>query len=205
MMKSNIKNLIIDLGVVLLDLNPSRCFGKFHELGVENIEQLVDANYKQGLFLDLEKGNVSPEEFRYKLRRITGLDLSDQQIDSAWNSFLVGTPTYKLELLLSLRQHYMVYLLSNTNAIHWEWICDNCFAYKGFRAEDFFEKMYLSYEMHLVKPDKKIFQEMLAETGINAGETFFIDDAPANCRIAESLGIETYTPTIKEDWSHLFD
>ena len=204
-MKSNIKNLLIDLGVVLLDLNPSRCFDNFRQLGVGNIEQLVDANYKQGLFLELEKGNVSPEYFRNELRKVTGLGLSDEQIDSAWNSFLVNIPTYKLDLLLKLQEHYSVYLLSNTNSIHWDWIRENCFAYKGLQVEDYFEKIFLSFEMHMVKPDEKIFCNVLETAGINAEETFFIDDAPVNCRIAESLGIETYSPIVEEDWCHLFE
>ena len=204
-MKGHIKNLLIDLGVVLLDLNPSRCFDSFRRLGVKNIEQLVDANYKQGLFLELEKGNISPAYFRKELCRVSGIQMSDEQIDSAWNSFLVDIPAYKLDLLLDLRKHYSVYLLSNTNSIHWDWVCNHCFTYRGLRAEDYFEKIFLSFEMHLVKPDEKIFRDVLKDAGINAGETFFIDDAPVNCRMAESLGIETYTPVSGEDWRHLFE
>lgn len=205
-MKDNIKNIVIDLGVVLLNLAPARCFDKFRKLGITNIEKLVDAKYKYGLFLELEKGLVSPAEFRDGLREITGKkELTDKQIDAAWNSFLLDIPASKLDLLLNLRQNYMVYLLSNTNAIHWQWVCENDFTYKGFRAEDFFEKMYLSFEMHQVKPDVEIFQMLLADSGIDPKETFFIDDAEENCRMAESLGIATYMPKAEEDWSHLFE
>ena len=88
----------------------------------------------------------------------------------------------------------MVYLLSNTNEIHWQWSCLHAFRYKAFRAEDFFEHIYLSYEMKMAKPDADIFQKVLDETGILPNETLFIDDSEANCRTAEALGISTYTP-----------
>lgn len=204
-MDSGIKNLVIDLGSVLINLNPKRCFDKFRDYGVTNIEALIDTSYKKGLFLDFEKGIVSTEEFRNKLRGFIGEKLTNEQIDIAWNSFLIDIPTYKLDMLLSLREKYTVYLLSNTNAVHWQWICDNCFNYKGFLAGDFFEKIYLSFEMHQVKPDKEIFQTVLTDANILPEETFFIDDATENCRIAESLGIRTYTPEAEEDWRHLFN
>lgn len=204
-MKHNIKNLIIDLGVVLLNLSPERCYQKFREYGVTNIEQLAGTSYKSGLFYELEKGMISPEEFRNKLRELIGKDLTDEQIDAAWNSFLMDIPAYKLDLLLHLREKYMVYLLSNTNIIHWEWIKKHCFEYKGFSSEDFFEKIYLSFEMHQVKPDEGIFQNVLTDANLDPYETFLIDDAKENCLIAESFGIQTYAPKAAEDWRYLFD
>lgn len=203
-MKETIKNLVIDLGVVLLDLTPARCFENFRKLGVTNIDTLVDAHYKHGLFLELESGMISPEGFRNELRTITGLpELGDEQIDEAWNSFLATIPTYKLDFLLELRRHYKVYLLSNTNIIHWEWVLANDFSYKGHTVTDFFDKTYLSYELHLVKPDRRIFEHLIEDAGIDPNETFFIDDAAENCRMAETLGIETYMPKAEEDWRGL--
>ncbi len=204
-MESKIKNLIIDLGVVLINLEPQRCYDRFKAYGVKNIEQLAGASYKSGLFYELEKGTITPETFRKELCTLTGKQLTEEQINNAWNSFLSDIPTYKLDLLLHLREKYMVYLLSNTNAIHWEWIRKHCFEYKGFEAKDFFDEIYLSFEMHQVKPDKEIFQTVLADAGLNPEETFLIDDADANCRMAETLGIQTYAPKAREDWSHLFN
>lgn len=204
-MESKIKNLIIDLGVVLIDLEPQRCYDKFKTYGVRDIELLAGASYKSGLFYELEKGNISPDTFRRELCKLIGKQLTTGQIDSAWNSFLLDIPAYKLDLLLGLREKYMVYLLSNTNTIHWEWIRQNCFKYKGFEVKDFFDKIYLSFEMHQIKPDKEIFQTVLTDANLKPEETFLIDDAAANCRMAETLGIKTYTPGIKENWSHLFN
>lgn len=204
-MGNKIRNLIIDLGVVLLDLNPQRCYDQFAAYGIPNVRQLAGAEYKDGLFQELEQGLITPDDFRNSLCRMAGKTLSAEQIDMAWNSFLVEIPTYKLDLLLRLREKYMVYLLSNTNAIHWEWIKKHCFSYKGFEATDFFDKLYLSFEMHLTKPDERIFRTVLTDADLKPEETFLIDDASDNCRTAQALGIRTYAPRPKEDWSHLFD
>ena len=87
-----------------------------------------------------EKGLITPAEFRDGIREMMGKMVSDKQIDAAWNSFLVDIPTYKLDLLLKLREKYVVYLLSNTNDIHWKWVCKNAFPYRTFKVEDYFEK-----------------------------------------------------------------
>lgn len=204
-MQSNIKNLIIDLGVVLIDLNRPRCVEAFKKLGVENIEAMIDVCHHDEMFEQFEKGDITPKEFRDKIRMLSTKELTDAQIDGAWNSFLETIPAYKLDSLLELRQHYMVYLLSNTNIIHWQWICKKDFAYKGFRAKDFFEDMFLSFEMHQVKPNEDIFRALIQKTGVKPEESFFIDDSVDNCRVANELGIATYTPGAKEDWRHLFD
>ena len=174
MKRKGIKNLIIDFGGVLIDLDRQRCLENFRKLGLPDVEVMLDLYHQQDFF----------------------------QIDDAWNSFLVGIPAFKLDLLLELRKKYVVYRLSNTNEIHWQWSCLHAFRYKAFRAEDFFEHIYLSYEMKMAKPDADIFRKVLDETGILPNETLFIDDSEANCRTAEALGISTYTPKAHEDWRH---
>lgn len=202
--KLGIKNLIIDFGGVLIDLDRPRCIKHFEQLGLRNVETMLDVYHQQDFFQKYEKGLISNDEFRSIIREKAGKPLTDAEINEAWNSFLVEIPSYKLELLLNLRKDYMVYLLSNTNDIHWQWSCEHAFRYKTFRVEDYFEHIYLSYEMHVAKPDAAIFQRVLEETGIAPEETLFIDDSADNCRTAEALGIHTYTPKAHEDWSHLF-
>lgn len=204
MKHQGIKNLIIDFGGVLIDLDRQRCIEHFKQLGLPHVEALLDCYCQQDFFAKHEKGLISNEEFRNLIREKASRELTDAEIDEAWNSFLVEIPAYKLELLLHLRKNYMVYLLSNTNDIHWQWACEHAFRYKTFRVEDFFEQIFLSYEMKLAKPDVAIFQQVLDDTGIAPQETLFLDDSEANCRAAETLGIRTYTPLAHEDWSHLF-
>ncbi len=200
-----VKNLIIDFGGVLIDLDRSRCVEEFKKLGLEDIEKCIGDFGQKGLFQDLEKGEITAAQFRDAIRGEIGSAVTDEQIDAAWNSFLVSIPTYKLDLLLRLREKYVVYLLSNTNSIHWDWACEHAFPWRAFRVKDYFEKIYLSYEMKMIKPDAEIFNAVLEDAGIEAGETLFIDDSPANCHTAEQLGIYTYTPQAKENWSSIFD
>lgn len=140
-----------------------------------------------------EKGLITPAEFRDGVRKMIGKAVSDKQIDAAWNSFLVDIPTQKLDLLLKLREKYVVYLLSNTNQIHWEWTCAHLFPYRTFKVEDYFEKTYLSFEMKMAKPEPEIFKAIIEDAGIDPKETLFIDDSEMNCKTAQNLGISTYT------------
>ncbi|BEG99924.1 HAD family hydrolase [Bacteroides sedimenti] len=203
-MNHKIKNLILDFGGVLVDLDRSRCIESFKAMGADCIEEMLNPYYQQGLLMKLEKGEITTDQFHDELRQTVGKEMSDKQIDDAWNSFLVNVPTYKLDLLLKLREHYSVFLLSNTNAIHWEMSCERFFSYKNLQVEDFFEKIFLSYQMHQLKPSKEIFETVMAVTGIQPEDTFFIDDSEANCITAQSLGIHTYTPKAHEDWGHIF-
>lgn len=51
----------------------------------------------------------------------------------------------------------------------------------------------------------EIFKAVIEDADIDPKETFFIDDSDINCKIAQELGISTYTPKAGEDWSHLFN
>ena len=76
----------------------------------------------------------------------------------------------------------------------WKWVCKNAFPYRTFKVEDYFEKTYLSYEMKMAKPEPEIFKAVTEDAGIDPKETFFIDDSEINCKVAQELGISTYTP-----------
>ena len=200
-----IKTLVIDFGGVLIDLDRPRCVDAFAGLGLPDVESMLDVCHQHGFFRLHEQGLLTDEEFRAKIHRRIPRPVTDEQIDAAWNSFLVGIPAYKLDFLLELRRRYTVYLLSNTNGIHWQWALEHAFNYRGHRVEDFFDRIFLSYEMKLVKPDAEIFRRVIAETGLTPAETLFIDDAESNCLTAQSLGIHTYTPRPHEDWRPIFN
>ena len=117
MKNKGIKNLILDFGGVLIDLDRQRCVEHFKELGLPDVEVALDLYHQQDLFQKYEKGLITSADFRDIIRGKIGKPVTDARIDEAWNSFLVGIPDYKLELLLELRKNYVVYLLSNTNEI----------------------------------------------------------------------------------------
>ncbi|NMA73340.1 MAG: HAD family phosphatase [Bacteroidales bacterium] len=206
MLKKGIKNLIIDLGGVLVDFEYKRYIEEFKKIGLANADETLATFYQKDFFKNYEKGLISTKEFRDEIRnQIANQDLQDELIDIAWISILDDIPRYKLDLLLKLREHYMVYLLSNTNPIHWQWVCKFSFPYRGFRVENYFEHIFLSYEMHMLKPDKQIYNTVIETTGIKPEESFLIDDSAENCKMAKSLGFSTYTPKLKENWSFLFE
>mgnify|MGYP001701637118 CR=1 FL=1 len=157
-------------------------------------------------------GNVTVRKFTYDfqehfcddIRALSGKPLTDEQIDTAWIAMLGDVPENKLRLLLELRERYNTMLLSNTNELHWKWSEDTYFSYQGLCAQDFFHKIYLSYELHMLKPNADIFEYVLKDSNLLAEETMLIDDASVNCRAAELLGMKSYTPQPREDWSHLF-
>lgn len=203
-MEKKIKNIVFDLGGVLIDLDRQRCVDSFKKLGLEHVDELIGDFSQQGIFMQLEKGLVTADVFRDRVCELSGKAIADEVIDEAWNSFLVRTPTYKLDALLALRGKYIVYLLSNTNEIHWNWACQHGFSYKGFTMKDYFEEVFLSYELKQAKPDPEIFRSVIERAGILPEETFFIDDSKANCLAASELGIVTYCAQPGEDWTHLF-
>lgn len=200
----DIQTYLFDFGGVLIDLDRRRCVESFRALGMPAMENLLHDFRQQDFLLEHEKGRVSDEAFRNHVRACIGCYVDDARIDAAWNSFLVDVPGYKLDFLLSLRKEHPVYLLSNTNGIHWHWACRHVFSRGGHSVEDYFDRVFLSYEMKMAKPDAGIFRRVIEETALVPQKTLFIDDSEANCTTARSLGFVIYTPQPHEDWRSLF-
>lgn len=188
---AQLKNIVFDLGGVLLDLDVNCCMTKLEEVGLHEVRHWMTGTNELGFFKEYECGNLSTEQFRDRIRQECGMSLSDEKIDFIWNSMLRDIPVYKLDLLLALRGKYHLYLLSNTNELHWN-ICVPKFEYKGYQVADFFIRVFLSYQMHQSKPDAEIFQTVLKEAGLIAEETLFIDDSQVNCTAAASVGIKSF-------------
>ena len=204
-MDKNIKNVVFDLGGVLLNLDLQRTIDAFKEAGFEDVEKQIRAFNHQGIFQQFEAGGITAEEFRNAIRENIQTALTDEEIDDYWSRMLLDIPCEKLKLILELREKYMVYLLSNTNPIHWNHVCKQAFNYHSFRVEDYFEETYLSYEMHDDKPNKSIVEKMLSEANLLPEETLFIDDSEANCQAAASLGIQVHHYRIGDDLKEIFE
>ena len=204
-MDKNIKNIVFDLGGVLIDLDFKSAINGLQKAGFTNVKEQLQAFDREGIFQKFELGEISADEFRASIRENSNVSLTDEEVDSLWNLMLLEIPREKLELILDLRSKYMVYLLSNTNSIHWDYVCKNAFNYHGFRMDDYFEETFLSYEMHLAKPDKAIFEKMLNDANLLPEETLFIDDLEANCKAAEEVGIHAHHYHIGDDLSKIFE
>jgi glucose-1-phosphatase len=173
-----IKNLIFDLGGVILDLSVDSTLKSFSQLSGLDKPVVEKIFHSTPEFLLYEKGLITDAEFRDFVRKVYTINASDQQLDASWNAMLVGIPVVKLELLHRLKAKYNVYLLSNTNNIHLEHINNIMLpSITGDQSLDpFFHKAYYSHVMKMRKPDAEIFQSLLDENSMVPEETLFLDD-----------------------------
>lgn len=197
-----IKNIIFDLGGVIIDLDRDQAVRSFQSIGVEDAGELIDPYEQKGIFQELETGRIGVDEFCSLLREHTRKPLSFEAICKAWLGFIVDVPLYKLDYISGLRAAgYTVYLLSNTNPIiQLEWAQTPRFTAAGLPLNAYFDKLYTSYEIGITKPDRRIFDYMLRDSGIRPEESLFIDDGEKNIEVARSLGFHTYQPRNGEDW-----
>lgn len=203
-MDKQIKNIVFDFGGVLMDLDFDNCLDEFRQAGFKDISEYTDTFRGEGFFKDFETGMITADQFRQEIKARIQQPLTDEEVDALWLKMLKYIPAEKIDLLLELRKHYMVYLLSNTNELHWQYISSLKYGRRRFRISDFFEKMFLSFQMKLAKPDPRIFERMIHEADILPEETLFIDDSAANCHAAASLGIHAHHYQLGEDLSQIF-
>jgi haloacid dehalogenase superfamily, subfamily IA, variant 3 with third motif having DD or ED len=202
---TGIKNLVFDLGGVILTLDRDRAVARFLEVGLENAEELLDPYHQKGIFLQLENGELSRNEFYEAIRREAGKDITNEEIDWGWMGFIADCPDYKLKMLEDLReQGYKLYLLSNTNPIIMSWALSPDFSSQGKSLADYFDKLYLSFQIGCTKPDPVIFRAMIDDAGLIPEETLFIDDGAGNVRTGQEFGFKTYQPENGEDFRYLF-
>lgn len=190
--KSDFKNVIFDLGGVLVDLDKERCVRNFCKLGLGALSDLIGTTHQRGILADFEAGLINGGEFCSQIRRIANNgSVSDADIRAAWVSMLCGIRPEKLELLRALKDRARVFLLSNVNEFAWDYCLKNYFEVNGARLTDFFDDVFLSYKMKLLKPDLRIYEKLLKDAGLNAADCLFIDDSKENCEAAERLGIHS--------------
>lgn len=199
-----IKNILFDFGGVIVGLNKQNAIDRFREIGVDKIDDYLGEFIQKGIFLELEEGTISREEFYKELHLLTGKDIPTADVDSGWMAFLLDIADYKYQMLKDLRKKYNVYLLSNTNPIVMEWALSSDFSSTGENIRDFFDKCYLSYEVGCTKPNKKIFEHVIEDAKINPAETLFLDDGPSNIEAAKNLGFQTYLANQDEDLRKVF-
>ena len=200
---NNITTLIFDFGGVLINLDINQCILNFKHLGVVNVEQYLNNFAQSGFFMQLEKGQISANEFRNEIRKLTTTTLTDAQIDEAWCSFLLDIPDEKLDMLIELRKKFRLLLLSNTNIIHFPNTERIIFTNNGRKLSDYFDRCYLSYEMKMSKPDKDIFENIMVTENVQPNECLFLDDGLKNTIEAQKLGMQTYLVHEHEDLSFL--
>ena len=189
---ATLKNIIFDLGGVLLSIDYKKTANAFVNLGVEDFEKMYDQFSADDLFIKLETGHISQEYF-FKQMQARIHSLTPESITAAWNAMVLNFRLESLQFLEVLSKKYNLYLLSNTNVIHKENF-DRLFTQETGRRslDDYFIKAYYSHLIGFRKPNADIFTFVLKDADLNAGETLFIDDSSNNTEAAQELGIKTH-------------
>jgi glucose-1-phosphatase len=193
-MATKIKNIVFDLGGVLMTLDPNLFVEALRKIDPENFHSIGPAMKNDPVFKEYETGKISSDEFVQRLSAHYPNKPSRETVETAWNAMLIDFSRERFELLHSLRKNYRLFLLSNTNSIHISH-CDKYVKNKFGIASlaSLFEKAWYSHLLQLRKPDPEIYKYLLADAGIRAEETLFIDDLPENTIAAEGEGIKTWT------------
>ncbi|OQB63466.1 MAG: Alpha-D-glucose-1-phosphate phosphatase YihX [Bacteroidetes bacterium ADurb.Bin141] len=185
-----IKNIIFDFGGVLLPIEISKTALEFERLGLSDFENIYSMKKQVRFFDDFEKGNIPASAFRSEIRKHYKRPLSDEEIDFAWNALLGELPPERFNFLKELGEKYNLYLLSNTNSIHYSAFINTLNQTFGKdQFEKLFVKTYYSFQMGSRKPDKRIFGMVIRDSGVNPQETVFIDDNLDNAMAAQNAGL----------------
>ncbi|MFT4533964.1 MAG: HAD superfamily hydrolase (TIGR01549 family) [Saprospiraceae bacterium] len=197
-----IKNIIFDFGGVLLNLDQELTFSELSEVtGIPMTSEDIPAHIFKVL-LGYEKGEINTETFLWHLQKeSTTLIPQPDRLIKAWNAMLLGWDPGKFDFLLELRKDYKVFLLSNTNELHIEWVLRDLKKNHNITDFDtrFFDRTFYSHKMKMRKPEEQIYRTVIEETGVNASETLFIDDNKNNVSAAISAGWKAILHDAKTD------
>ena len=205
-MSAKIKNIIFDLGGVILDIDENIVYKELEKLGI-NTSELARSKEFMDIMSKFDTGIYTAPTFRKKTKALLGLEkMTDQKFDSIWNAMLLDIPRERVEAIEKVKKHYKIFLMSNTNEIHYDLYIRDLqlrFGYNEFDA--LFDKSYFSFAEHLEKPDPRFFELILDHQHLVPEETLFIDDTATNIKVAKQLGLKTYHISREELVRNLFD
>lgn len=201
-----IKNVIFDLGGVIMTIDQNEAVRRFKELGLADAEKWLDPYTQTGFFGDVESGMITAEEFRVKLSEVIGRELTYDECKYGWLGYRKDVPAYKLKYLSDLRQRgYRLILLSNTNPFMMSWAQSPAFDGSGNTLDSYFDASYKSFELKVMKPAPAFFKAVIDNEHINPAETVFVDDGPRNIEAGKQLGFHCLCPANGADWRKELD
>ncbi len=190
---NKLKNIIFDLGAVLINIDYKKTEQAFINLGFAHFSKMYNQYEANPIFEKLEMGLISTDDFYNTIINLSPRRITAAQIQNAWNKILLHWRIESLAFIQTLSPRYQIYLLSNTNAIHQAAFLQTLPLQTGItNFNTLFTKAYYSHEVHLRKPNKNIFEYVLADAHIIATETLFIDDSYNNIDTAKSMGFKTH-------------
>ena len=192
-----IKAIVFDLGGVVLDLDFSNFYNRIITQSPLNKPQtpiMLEFFRQSDIY---HQGNMSDKEF-YQLAcdLLQIVMLNQSEFFNAFNSIISGFNPDVVEIIRQIRDNgrYKLLALSNVNASHWDYIQK-----KKWEFIDYFDELILSHEIHLIKPDPKVFNYTIQKVGCKPNQIVFIDDGLNNVRSARELGIIGIKYTNKDE------
>lgn len=188
-----IKNIIFDLGGVIINLDTQRTIQEFNALSTFPFQQLYTQAEQMELFNEFDKGKISDFDFFSELRKQIGYEGPEIDLLKAWNAMLGDVPEHRLDLLVDMKQNYATFLLSNTCEPHITAFEHDLYLNHGVKNfNDYFDEVYYSCRLGMRKPDKEIFEFVLDKNNLDPEETVFIDDSIQHVKGAGACGIKAY-------------
>ena len=188
--QQHIKNILFDLGGVILDIDVQATLKMFYELGFPPRLLQYPMNMTTDLFYRYETGKIDTPGFREGIREIAGVDVADDVLDEAWNAMIVRIPGERTALITRLSERYDLYMLSNTSPLHAPVYEQMYLQASGMTMHDAFKKIYYSYEIGCHKPDIEAWEHVIRDAGIDPAETLFLDDNIHNIKASQELGFQ---------------
>lgn len=186
---ATIRNLVLDFGGVLYDINYDAPVQAFAELGYEGFGDDYAQGAQSRLFDGLETGALSEGDFLRSLHARCAEGTTPSQVLAAWNSILIGMPERSLKTLEKLFGRYRLFLFSNTNAIHapiFERQIADIYGRSTFPS--FFEEIVYSHRFGQKKPAPETFKAYAQRFSLAPGATLFIDDSLQHVEGAKKAG-----------------
>lgn len=200
-----IKNIIFDLGGVIYDIDYYRIAETFEQFGLTDFDKKYTQEKQTEIIDAFEEGKISISEFRHYIRSLTSVQLTDAQIDTAWNSILIDIPAHRVSLLEEVRKNYSIFLFSNTNELNYNRFVLDMKRKFGFDIfTTLFKKSFFSHHIGLRKPNKESFEYIIKNQQLNPRETLFIDDTIRHIEGATEVDLIVYH-LADRDISNLFD
>ena len=188
--RQNFKNILFDLGGVILDINIQATLKQFYELGFPAELMQYPESMSTDVFFKYQTGKLDTEQFRNAIRESAGVEMSDQVFDEAWNAMLIRIPEERATLLKRLSERYPLYMLSNTSSLHVEVFEPMFLKSAGLSIHEVFTKIYYSHEIGWHKPDHEAWEFVIKDAGIKPEETLFLDDSIHNVKASQELGFQ---------------
>lgn len=188
-----IKNIILDLGGIVINIDYDITSQAFKKLGAKNFDAVYGQNSQTELFDLYETGKISTATFRKELKKILNINVSDAEFDAAWTAMILDFPEGVLDFIeTELKPNYKTILFSNINETSLAIVNQKCLEQTGRASlDECFHKTYYSHLFGHKKPNQDAFELILQENDIDPAETLFVDDTIGHIKGARKAGLQT--------------